>query len=205
MLRVSVLTAAIQFATLVTFVSSALALAPEADLLALTAASTIVMLASALPISFGGWGVRELGAVFALGAVGVPADAAFLSALMVGIISLLVTVAVGAVCLVMRPRTPAAVVREQMRVQVDLLNLLAWGLPLLAAVLIFFQVYVPVGNGNVNVCLADPFILIGASLFLLTPQMRTRCWRVPHIGALVTCCGCVLLVGFVHGWIAFGC
>ena len=69
---------------------------------------------------------------------------------------------------------------------------------------IFFQVYVPVGNGNVNVCLADPLILIGASLFLLNSRISTRYLSVPHIGVLVACCGCVLLVGFVHGWLAFG-
>ena len=146
MLRVSLLTATIQFATLVTFVSSALALAPEADLLGLAAASTIVMLASALPISFGGWGVRELGAVFALGAVGVPADAAFLSALMVGIVSLFVTVVLGCACLVVRPRIPAVIEREH--VQVDSFDLLAWGLPLLAAVLIFFQFMCPSAMGT---------------------------------------------------------
>ena len=62
----------------------------------------------------------------------------------------------------------------------------------------------PVGNGNVNVCLADPLILIGASLFLLNSRISTRYWSVPHIGVLVACCGCVLLVGLVHGWVAFG-
>jgi len=200
-IRVLLLTAAIQATTLAAFTVSALALSPTADAAKLAAASTIVMLASALPISFGGWGVRELGAVFALGAVGVPADAAFFSALTVGIISLVAALALGAVTLA-RPQREVA--DRGSDIKADALPVLAWALPVLAATLIYFQLYVPMANGNVNVCLADPLILIGASIFVLSFFGSRDNWRVSHLPLLVGCCTIVVLVGFVHGWLAFG-
>lgn len=169
LLRVSLLTVAIQCATLVAFTSSALALAPETDLLKLVAASAIVMLASALPISFGGWGVREFSAVFALGAVGVPVDAAFISAFVVGMTSLVVALGVGSASFLARSTNTLAVQRRHPHV--DALSALAWGLPLLTGVLIFFQLYLPMANGNVNVSLR-PHSIDRRQPLLLVPSAR---------------------------------
>ena len=81
---------AIQCTTMAAYVAAAHALAPAVPLLDLAAATAVVMLAAALPISLGGWGVRELSAVAALGAVGVPIDAALIVAILIGVTSLLV-------------------------------------------------------------------------------------------------------------------
>ena len=158
------LTAAIQLATLVAFTNSAAAFAPHVDLVKLLAASTIVMLASALPISLGGWGVRELSAVVALGAIGVPPEAAFLSAVTVGILSLVVVISLGSIPLVSKARKP--VEPGIAETGFNSFTVLGWLLPLAVAVLILFQVHVPVGQSKINVNFADPFVLVGGILLL---------------------------------------
>ena len=199
-------TLAIQAATLVSFTAAALALAPDIGLLNLVAASTVVMLASALPISFGGWGVRELSAVIVLGAVGVSPEAALAAAVLIGVLSLGVVIALGSLAWLPRAeaRAPHSAVPEYKSQAIGTAAMLGWTIPLLAAVLVFFQVHVPVGQGAVNVCLADPLIVIGAGLFLLQLERGAASWKVEHLGAYAACCFLVILLGYLHGWIVFG-
>jgi uncharacterized membrane protein YbhN (UPF0104 family) len=67
----------IQVLTILAYTTAAQSLAPEVPIENLVAAAAIVMLAASLPISLGGWGMREFSAVVALGAVGVSAEASF--------------------------------------------------------------------------------------------------------------------------------
>lgn len=55
----------------------------------------LISLVAALPISIGGWGVREGAFVFGLGLLGVPAETAFLISIQVGLIGMLVTMLAG--------------------------------------------------------------------------------------------------------------
>jgi uncharacterized membrane protein YbhN (UPF0104 family) len=88
---------AIQVTTLAAYVALASDLAPHIGLAALAAASCIVMLAASLPVSFGGWGLRELSAVVALQAIGLSSASALLVALLIGFLSLTVIVATAVV------------------------------------------------------------------------------------------------------------
>ena len=75
---------------------------------------------------------------------------------------------------------------------------------MLTAVLVYFQLYLPMANGNVNACLADPLVLICASLFLVSLPSGDAHWRIPRLAILVAGCTVVVMAGFVHGWLAFG-
>lgn len=55
----------------------------------------VVSLIAALPISIGGWGVREGAYVYGFGLLGVPIEVAFLISVQVGLISMLATVLAG--------------------------------------------------------------------------------------------------------------
>ncbi len=55
----------------------------------------IISIVAALPISIGGWGVREGAFVYGLGLLGVPMETAFLVSVQVGLISMLTTVLTG--------------------------------------------------------------------------------------------------------------
>jgi uncharacterized membrane protein YbhN (UPF0104 family) len=90
LLRSSVISLTIQLTTLAAFVVAGHALAPHIDYSSLAAAATVIMFAASLPISFGGWGLREMSAVVALQAVGLPSASALLLALLIGMLSIAV-------------------------------------------------------------------------------------------------------------------
>ncbi len=67
----------------------------------------LVFLASALPISVGGWGVREIGAIGLLGLAGVASHEAVVVSLQFGVISTLVSLPGGLIWLSRSARRPA--------------------------------------------------------------------------------------------------
>jgi uncharacterized membrane protein YbhN (UPF0104 family) len=76
-----------QGVTLLAFVLAGTALSPEAKFADLLAAAVITSFAASMPISIGGWGVRELAAVFAFGLIGMPASQALAISVLVGLCS----------------------------------------------------------------------------------------------------------------------
>jgi len=55
----------------------------------------VIAIVSSLPISFGGWGVREGAFIYGLGLLGVPMETAFLVSVQTGLISMIATVIAG--------------------------------------------------------------------------------------------------------------
>jgi hypothetical protein len=187
------------------YVIAAHTLSPQTAVADLIAASAIVMFATSVPISLAGWGMRELSAVVGLGAIGVPAHAALTAAVTIGIGSLLV---VGVLAAISVPQT--SVRKQPKAVQpvkpVDYYRVLTWILPLGAAILVLFQVYVPVQSGLINANLADPFAILGGALFLLTAISFRRAprWRVPYLNLAVTAATVVLTISLFVGAYRFG-
>jgi len=68
-----------------------LAFDAKASFLIVASLTPLVLVAANLPISFGGWGVRELAMVTAFAGLGVPEAATLSASVMLGIISILVT------------------------------------------------------------------------------------------------------------------
>jgi hypothetical protein len=204
-LRNVVLSTTIQLATMAAYIATAHVLAPGVPLLDLAAASAVVMLAASLPISLAGWGVRELSSVLALGAVGVPNDAALLVAVVIGITSLLV---VGGFALFSAwfaasgPMTAGG----QADSAVDYGAALAWTIPILSATALFFQLYIPVGKGQLNVNLADPLAIVGGGLFLMMAATSRRLpeWRLSWFNTHIAAISAVLALALLHGAMTFG-
>ena len=90
LLRSVAISAAIQLTTLAAYVILERQLAPHIGFASLIAASCIVMFAASLPISMGGWGLREFSAVVALQLIGLSSASALVIALMIGLMSLAV-------------------------------------------------------------------------------------------------------------------
>lgn len=181
-LRLSVLTLAVQAAMMLAYVSVAHQLSPETDIADLVAASAIVMFAASVPISLAGWGVRELSAVFTLGAVGISAPAALTTAVVIGAGSFLSMILMFALSL-MLDRRQLASGGKQTEVALDYMMLLGWSIPLVASVFVLFQIYVPLGSGLLNVNLADPVAMLGGALFIFNAA-KARAWpqwRVPYV------------------------
>lgn len=192
----------IQFATMAAYVVLGHTLAPSVTVLDLAAASSLVMFAASIPISFAGWGVREMSAVAALGAVGMPGDASLTVAIVVGVLSLVCAGALGALTArhhaapsAPAPTAPAGNIVAVSRPDV-LLNAL---LPVLAALFVFFQVYLPTQSGAINVNLADPFAIVGGVMLLLAARHGAPRWRLPHVNLYVVLCTLALTVALLIG------
>ncbi len=188
------------------YVIAAHTLSPQTSIPDLIAASAIVMFATSVPISLAGWGMREMSAVVGLGAIGVPAHAALTAAVMIGISSLLVVGVFAAVSLpeFRGKKHPA---RAQSRHSIDYYRVLDWVLPLGAATLVLFQIYVPVQAGLLNVNLADPLAILGGVLFILACVRLGRWphWRMRHINlaaivATLVLGGSLLIGADRFGW-----
>jgi hypothetical protein len=191
----------VQIPTMVAYVIAAHALAPQTDTGDLVAASAIVMFAASIPISFAGWGVRELSAIVALGAVGLPANDAVTAAIMIGAGSMLAMALLLAVGSAAEGDERSKAGDVSAIPKVDYAQALAWCLPIAAAVAVLFQIYVPIGGGLLNVNLADPIALLAGTLFLLR-AITTRTlpnWRIAGINiaalAATTMLGISLLIG----------
>jgi hypothetical protein len=204
--RNTLLSFAIQLLTMCAYVVIARALAPDVPLLHIAAASTVVMLAASLPISLAGWGVRELSAVLALGAVGVSSSAALLTAVSVGVLALVVVALVAATAAV-APASMRSQPIENAGANHDYTRLVSLGLPLAAATLIFFQLHIPTGTGLVTANLADPLAILAGSLFVVvcfSYDHRWPVWRLSGFNAHLLAATGIIVSSLLLGAYRFG-
>jgi O-antigen ligase len=195
----------IQACTMAAYVAAVAELSPNTDMVQIAAASAVVMLAASVPVSLAGWGVRELGAIYALGAIGVDRETALVVAILIGAAALGVVAILAAVAALTRvvPRPP---VLSLSTARFDVPVILAWAVPVLAAIAVFFQVHVPLSGSRLNVNLADPLVITAAVLFALD-RIKARqlpIWRPPLLNAHLAIMTAIILIAFVHGWIDFG-
>ena len=200
------LTLAIQLTTAGAYVIIGHSMSATTTLTSLFAASIIVMFAASLPISFSGWGMRELSAVLALGAVGVKASAALAIAIMVGTMAL-GAVIFGAGLAIILPTTQEIEIAwtGTEAENSSVAAVVKWVLPLAAATAVFFQIYVPVGAANLSVNLADPIAILGAALFLPGYVIANKAhWRLPGLNTSVVIATIMIVLSYLHGYFVFG-
>jgi uncharacterized membrane protein YbhN (UPF0104 family) len=210
-IRVSGISVVLHASTVVAFASLTRPLAPDVPIADLVAASFIVMFAASVPISFAGWGVREISAVYAYGMLGIGADKALAVSILVGLMSLLLVSVLGALCLVAPPHAQSQTARPQrdgaLRRSLQIERSVSWFVPILAAALVFFQVHLPVGESLVNVNLADPVAIGGGFIFLaryLTLDERARVWQVRGVEAMLLAMTVAVTFALLNGWARFG-
>ena len=175
----------------------------------LAAAIVIVMFVTSIPISFAGWGLREFSAAYALGAIGVPGEAAVVMAATVGALALIVSLAASGIATVLvsrgapasarPPEAPASGIQ-----QADIALILPIGI--LTACLIFFQLRLPVGySRGLTVNAADVLAITSFCLavyFAWTHRFLDHIPRVIRLGVAIT--AAVLVFGAVVAWFRFG-
>jgi uncharacterized membrane protein YbhN (UPF0104 family) len=194
-----VISLVIQLLTIAAYVVAALMFAPDSPFLDIVAASAIVMLAASLPISFGGWGVREISAMVALGFVGLASTAAFMVGLLIGVTSLAIVLAL-ALATARAWNFELTKKRPAPERRIDYGAALDWIIPIAAATAVFFQLHVPVREGFVNVNLADPVAILAGSLTLVRARML---WDHAITAAFVLF-AVVICAAWLHGIVVFG-
>jgi O-antigen ligase len=204
-LRNGVLSLSIQLTTLAAYVLLGMTLSPGVDTSMLVAASCIIMFAASLPISLGGWGLREMSAVFVLQTIDFSAAAALLVGLIVGVLSIVVLGVTAALLALMDRKGTDATMTVSTATTPDYGAALDWIVPIAAATAVFFQIYVPTNEGRINVNLADPLVLVGGALFALRGlSIGWSQWRVPGLSGSVLLATAVVILSFLHGVAVFG-
>jgi uncharacterized membrane protein YbhN (UPF0104 family) len=171
------------------------------------AALTIVMFAASLPVSFAGWGVRELSAATALSIIGCPPATAIAAGLVIGALSLVVMTGVAGLGLLLNKRTIAAPDNLAVKPVREYANWDIWlaqGCAVFCAVAVFFQLRVPIGNGNLTFNLGDVGAVTGLSLAALligtrrisVPFSKPVIWILAIVSALLLY---GIAVAYLHG------
>jgi Lysylphosphatidylglycerol synthase TM region len=204
--RSAILSVLIQACTMAAYVVAAHALAPETQTVDIAAASAVVMLAASVPISLAGWGVRELGAIYVLGVIGIGRETALVIAILVGAAALAAVAILAAGVALARVAPSPAPTSAPPAPRFDLSVVLAWGIPVIVAIAMLFQVHAPLATSRLNVNLADPLVLVAASLFVLELIRARRLpdWRLPLFNAHLAAMTAVILFAFARGWLDFG-
>lgn len=206
-LQLVALTAIVQFPMMLAYVLAAHSLSPQTPIPDLVATSAIVMFAASVPISVAGWGIREMSAVVALGAIGVAPQDALLAAIIVGTGSMLTMVTLAGISLPGFIRRPAETSNRVVGKRIDFERALVWVVPLAVATLVFFQIYVPIGSGTLlNVNLADPLAILGGVLFVLMALRERKLpqWRYRYMNWALAAASLVLTISLFIGAAKFG-
>ncbi len=171
---------------------------PERMSLAIVAALTIVMFTSSLPISFSGWGVRELSAATALSLVGVPSSLAVAAAFSVGLLTIVIMALFAIVSFVVIRKAPAVKVQTK---QSAPMPASAWDFALIkicalfCAVFVFFQIRVPLPTHNLSVNVADVAAITGGALIALLLITKRLPFPLPRYAAACLLGISLLVVG----------
>lgn len=173
----------------------------------LIACGAIVSFSASIPLSVGGWGIREVASVFVLGQLGVDAADAMAASVMVGVCSTLAVFLTSPLSLVLKSGSGGSMAHTSRAAQaVKLDGIASWLLGMGVVVLVFFQVHVPLRGTVVNLNLGDPLALLAfAAVSLTLVQARTLPqWRLPGLNAWLALFTAVLLVAFATGVHNFG-
>jgi uncharacterized membrane protein YbhN (UPF0104 family) len=206
-LRLIGLTFVVQLPVMGAYVVTAHILSPQTSISSLVAASAVVMFAASVPVSLGGWGVREMSAVVALGTIGVEARDAVLAAVIVGAGSMIATGALAAISLPGLIDERQGTDRARGSAPINYAKALDWIVPIAVSTVVFFQIYVPIGSGTLlNVNLADPMAILGASLFIvnLVHAGKLPQWRFSYINGAIIVSTLVLTTSLLIGADRFG-
>ena len=184
------------------FVLAGYGLAPQIGFWNLLAAAAVTSFAASLPISVNGWGVREIAAVFAFGAVGMPASAALSISILVGLSSTAVVLATFPYVLKKSSQEKTQSISEsRITFPFPIEKMAAWGLSIAAAIFILFQLHVPLQGGVINLNLADPFAVLALAA-VTTQSFFTRGpprWSVPRFNLILIVVSLLLLFAFLNG------
>jgi hypothetical protein len=208
---VGVLSFLVHQATLVAYVSLTSALAPDKSLLDIAAASAVVMFAASMPISFAGWGVRELSAVFVYQSIGIPVAEALTISVTVGLLSFAVVGVGGLVSQLLGGVTQTGNVASggstPPKVAHAIGRMTSLALPLLASVLIFFNARIPITGGALNLNLADPIAICGALIFAFRYRSvgwSRDAWQAPAFNLLIGIATLAMTMALLIGIWRFG-
>ena len=205
-LRILGLSVLIQLGILLSYTILALQFVPEAPLMTLVGGFAIVVLATSVPIGFGGWGVREAAAAAIFIALGFPAEIGVIIGILYGLINLIILVITVAILHQQKQTLSPSKVKSAASNPFAGINF--WPITaLLMMALLPFQIRLPMTEGLITLSSVDLIALVVMINFIV------REWLAGHLKTLwaesltwigIFCLGVMIVIGWVVGWINFG-
>lgn len=198
-----------QSLVLAPFVLGTFALYPDASRLDLFAAAAIISFAASMPVSVNGWGIREVTAVYTLGQLGVPASSALAISVLVGICATAVVLAASPIAF----RDTGGPGKPDFRADpgagtsaLEIEKIAVWAFSIGAAILVLFQMHTALGNGVINLNLADPLAILALSAvaFHSFNARRLPNWRIPEFNKMLLVVSLLIGFAFLRGALEIG-
>ncbi|NNE83267.1 MAG: flippase-like domain-containing protein [Alphaproteobacteria bacterium] len=177
--------------------------------LAIISAIAVVMFAASLPISFSGWGVRELTSVQILGAIGIGSSFAVTTAIAIGLISLVVLILFSLLGMWLFVRRAASAAPAAIDAGVgggfEWTSFTTLFIALLTSVLIFFQVRLATSGGAVTANISDVIAITALGLtFLLILRQRSFAIFPRFFSLGLLAISAVFILALAIGWSRYG-
>lgn len=185
------------------------AVLPDVNALSILSVAAIVSFLAGLPVSFGGWGLREVSSISLISLLGGTAASALAASVLLGFVSIAAVLVLFPVLIVKRKFQEARVgLSSTMRSSsaLGLEEIAVWILTLMVGGLIFFQVHVQIGEGYLNVNLADPFAVLIFSVVILNLFLKRELpqWRVSWLNVYLLLISLAFMGAYLHGYLSFG-
>lgn len=188
--------------------------APNTELTSLLSAAAITSFVASLPISFAGWGPRELAAIYTLGLFGVPSKEALSASILCGVISIISVLLLSPWDLTRERYNHKGVTQNDSSLTtaqkatrgISMPKTAAWIFAMAIALLIFFQLHVTFANTSININFSDLFAVLALTatiLYCITERNLPR-WHVQKVNLYLCLITSAMLVSFLIGWSAFG-
>ncbi|MDC0992893.1 lysylphosphatidylglycerol synthase domain-containing protein [Alphaproteobacteria bacterium] len=194
----------IQLGILLIYTILALQFVPDAPIMTLVGGFAIVVLATSIPISFGGWGVREAAAAGVFLALGFPPEIGVIIGVLFGLLHLVILVATA---LVLKPKE---VKRKSTSAKAHnpFEGINFWPVTsLLMMILLPFQIRLPLAEKFITLSSADVIALIAMINFILLEWLSGRIktpWADQLVWPGLIAIGLMIVMGWFVGWLQFG-
>jgi len=181
---------------------------PDTSWVMTIAIFSVVMLGAALPISFAGWGIRELSAGFIFSFLGLDPSAGVLAAAVIGVLSLLALAGHGVIINFIKSSKAKTLPNTVDQIgETHLEGALAFFSGIAIAVLVGFQVRIPTGSGELTVNLADPVAFLAAISFLIIwyrSYLHHAVWRIKGLAPAMVLFAVMIVYGWTYGYVHYG-
>jgi glycosyltransferase 2 family protein len=193
----------IHILTILTFVILTLQFNPEATFIKLFGAFSLVVLATAIPVGIGGWGVREASAFGVFNYYGMQSDLAVVASIILGLLflfSLALNTFVGK--FLSRRKTVTVFTSKHYTLE----NLWISG-SIFLAMAVPFNFRIPTETSMLSLNLADPLaFLMGTSMVvhLIVKKDLKNIWITNGVWLAIGCFAAMISLGWLVGFFRFG-
>ena len=164
----------------------------------------IVVLATSIPIGFGGWGIRETAAAGVFLALGLPPEIGVVIGVLYGLLYLAILVAS---ILMLKPKD-AKPQPTSTKIQNPFEDVNFWPVTsLLMMALLPFQIRLPLAEGLITLNSVDVIALIAMINFIILKWLSNRIktiWADQLMWPGLVATGLMIVIGWFVGWLHFG-